>query len=116
MNTEPMSGKPVRIEIRKGGNVKTTQIFPSDPLARKKFFQAYRDILACDTEPAGFVEFLAGKIDSVFGDGIAGFILDGQCRADELIRFLCETAGFFKNARERLIDEYLGQNLNEVML
>jgi len=115
MSFELMSGKLVRVEIRRGGSVKGTALYPYEPETRNAFFDACRDIKDYAGENSGFVEFLARKINSIYGDGIAEFILDGQCRADELFRFLLETAKIFKNAREQLIEEYTSQDESEVM-
>ncbi len=101
------------IEIRRCDNVKKTEVYPSELNTRKVFFDACRELKAYSGEE--FAEFLAEKINSVYGDGVAEFIMDGQRRAEELMRFWYETAVFFVNERERLIAEYTEQYENEVM-
>ncbi len=121
----------VDIQIRAGGKVRSIKLFPSDRNTRSAFFRACGEIKAygndhreeicqtpaCDNtrDLTKFNLFLAEKIDHIYGNNVAEFITDGQCRPDELIRFLCETASFFKNQSERLIGEYVTGGGNEVM-
>ncbi len=119
MGFSESSTNSVDIELRSGNRKQVVTIFPSDLCTRRAFFAACEEIKNYGgnlDDPAAFNRFLDEKIDNIYGGNVADFITGGQCRPDELIRFLCETARFFIAQSERLIAEYTADTENEVMV
>ena len=60
-------------------------------------------------------DFVAERVDRVFGSGTADIIMNGGYNLSELVRFICEMAQYFKAASNELIKEYTVPDEGSVM-
>ena len=128
--------KPVSIEIEANGKTHNIEFYPSDLNTRQAFFEIYESLKAYKPaeiaptvdengvsnleleqtrELVRFTNFFAERFDRVFGRGAADIIMCGRCDPTELVRFICETAHYFKVQSEQLIREYTAPDNNGVM-
>lgn len=128
--------KPVEIEVEVNGKTHNIEFYPSDLKTRQAFFEIYEELkaykpaeivpitdengvsnleLESTREMVRFTEFLSERFDRVFGSGTAAIIMDGKCNPTELVRFICETARYFKAESEKLIGEYTAPSNDGVM-
>ncbi len=119
--------KPVVIEIEVDGQTSEIKFYPTDLKVRQDFFEIYEELKAYKPreitpvvdengvsnieieearELTRFTEFVAERVDRVFGAGTAEIIMNGGCYLHLLIRFICEMAQYFKAASNELIKEY----------
>lgn len=119
--------KPVVIEIEVDGKTSEIKFYPTDLKVRQDFFEIYEELKAYKPreitpvvdengvsnieleearELTRFTEFVAERVDRVFGAGTAEIIMNGGYSLHNLVRFICETAQYFKAASNELIREY----------
>lgn len=119
--------KPVVIEIEVDGQTSEIKFYPTDIKVRQDFFEIYEEMKAykpreivpvvdengvsnADIEAARelkrFTDFVAERVDRVFGAGTSALLMNGGCYIHVLVRFICETAQYFKAASNELIKEY----------
>ncbi len=60
-------------------------------------------------------DFVAERVERVFGSGTADIIMNGGYNLSELVRFICEMAQYFKAASNELIKEYTVPDEGSVM-
>ena len=130
------SHKPVEISIETNGKTHNIEFYPSDLNTRQAFFEIYEELKAYKPaeiapvvdengvsnveleqtrELVRFTNFFAERFDRVFGAGTADIIMCGRCDPTKLVRFICETAHYFKAQSEQLIREYTAPDNNGVM-
>lgn len=128
--------KPVIIEIEVDGKTSEIKFYPTDLRVRQDFFEIYEEMKAykpreivpvvdengvsnADIEAARelkrFTDFVAERVDRVFGAGISALLMNGGCYIHVLVRFICETAQYFKAASNNLIQEYTVTEESSVM-
>ena len=128
--------KPVVIEIEVDGKTSEINFYPTDLKVRQDFFEIYEELKAykpheitpvvdengvsnADIEAARelkrFTDFVAERVDRVFGSGTADIIMNGGYNLSELVRFICEMAQYFKAASNELIKEYTMSEESGVM-
>ncbi len=119
--------KPVVIEIEVDGKTSEIKFCPTDLKVRQDFFEIYEELKAYKPreivpvvdengvsnieleearELTRFTDFVAERVDRVFGAGTSEIIMNGGCYLHLLVRFICETAQYFKTASNSLIQEY----------
>lgn len=128
--------KPVIIEIEVDGKISEIKFYPTDIKARQDFFEIYEELKAykpreitpvvdengvsnIDLEEARelkrFTDFVAERVDRVFGTGTSEIIMNGGCYLHVLVHFICEMAKYFKAVSNELIKEYTAQEESGVM-
>lgn len=128
--------KPVVIEIEVDGKTSEIKFYPTDLKVRQDFFEIYEELKAYKPreitpvvdengvsnieleetrELKRLTDFVAERVDRVFGSGTADIIMNGFCNLSELVRFICETAQYFKVASNELIKEYTMSEESGVM-
>ena len=60
-------------------------------------------------------DFVAERVDRVFGEGTSEKLMNGGCYLHVLVRFICEMAQYFKAASNELIKEYTMPEESSVM-
>ena len=128
--------KPVVIEIEVDGKTSEIKFYPTDTKVRQDFFEIYEEMKAykpreivpvvdengvsnadieATRELKRFTDFVAERVDRVFGAGTSALLMNGGCYIHVLVRFICETAHYFKAASSELIKEYTMPNESGVM-
>lgn len=128
--------KPVVIEIEVDGKTSEINFYPTDLKVRQDFFEIYEELKAYKPreitpvvdengvsnveleearEMKRLTDFVAERVDRVFGSGTADIIMNGGYNLSELVRFICEMAQYFKAASNELIKEYTVQEESGVM-
>ena len=128
--------KPVVIEIEVDGKTSEIKFYPTDLRVRQDFFEIYEELKAykpreiapiidengvsnIELEEARelkrLTDFVAERVDRVFGSGTADIIRNGGYNRSELVRFICEMAQYFKAASNELIKEYTMPDESGVM-
>lgn len=128
--------KPVVIEIEVDGKTSEIKFYPTDLKARQDFFEIYEELKAYKPkeitpvvdengvsnieleearEMKRLTDFVAERVDRVFGDETANIIMNGGYCLSELVRFICEMAQYFKAASNELIKEYTAPDESSVM-
>ncbi len=128
--------KPVVIEIEVDGKTSEIKFYPTDLRVRQDFFEIYEELKAykpreiapiidengvsnIELEEARelkrLTDFVAERVDRVFGSGTADIIMNGGYNLSELVRFICEMAQYFKAASNELIKEYTMPDESGVM-
>ena len=128
--------KPVVIEIEVDGKTSEIKFYPTDLRVRQDFFEIYEELKAykpreiapiidengvsnIEIEEARelkrLTDFVAERVDRVFGSGTADIIMNGGYNLSELVRFICEMAQYFKAASNELIKEYTMPDESGVM-
>ena len=126
----------VTIEIEVEGQTSEIKFYPTDLKVRQDFFEIYEELKAykpheimpvvdengvsnIDLEEARemkrLTDFVAERVDRVFGSGTADIIMNGGYNLSELVRFICEMAQYFKAASNELIKEYTVPDEGSVM-
>lgn len=128
--------KPVVIEIEVDGQTSEINFYPTDLKVRQDFFEIYEELKAYKPreitpvvdengvsnveleearEMKRLADFVAERVDRVFGSGTADIIMNGRYNLSELVRFICEMAQYFKAASNELIKEYTMPDESGVM-
>ncbi len=128
--------KPVVIEVEVDGKTSKIKFYPTDLKVRQDFFEIYEELKAYKPreitpvvdengvsnveleearEMKRLTDFVAERVDRVFGSGTADIIMNGGYYLSELVRFICEMAQYFKAASNELIKEYTVQEESGVM-
>lgn len=128
--------KPVVIEVEVDGKTSKIKFYPTDLKVRQDFFEIYEELKAYKPreitpvvdengvsnveleearEMKRLTDFVAERVDRVFGSGTADIIMNGGYNLSELVRFICEMAQYFKAASNELIKEYTVQEESGVM-
>ena len=128
--------KPVVIEIEVDGKTSEINFYPTDLKVRQDFFEIYEELKAYKPreitpvvdengvsnveleearEMKRLTDFVAERVDRVFGSGTADIIMNGGYNLSELVRFICEMAQYFKAASNELIKEYTMSEESGVM-
>lgn len=128
--------EPVVIEVDIDGKTSEIKFYPTDTKVRQDFFEIYEEMKAykpreivpvvdengvsnADIEAARelkrFTDFVAERVDRVFGAGTSALLMNGGCYIHVLVRFICETAQYFKAASNSLIQEYTAPDESGVM-
>ncbi len=128
--------KPVVIEIEVDGKTSEIKFYPTDLRVRQDFFEIYEELKAykpreiapiidengvsnIELEEARelkrLTDFVAERVDRVFGKGTSKIIMNGGYYLSELVRFICEMAQYFKAASNELIKEYTMPDESGVM-
>lgn len=136
MKFKVQSEKPIIIEIEVDGKTSEIKFNPTDIRVRQDFFEIYEEMKAykpreiipvvdengvsnADIEAARelkrFTDFVAERVDRVFGTGTSALLMNGGCYLHVLVRFICETAQYFKSASNSLIQEYTAPTESGVM-
>ena len=119
--------KPVIIEVEVDGKTSEIKFYPTDVKVRQDFFEIYEELKAykpreitpvvdengvsnIELEEARelkrLTDFVAERVDRVFGEGTSDIIMNGGCYLHLLVRFICEMARYFKETSNALIKEY----------
>ncbi len=119
--------KPITIEVEVDGQINEIKFYPTDLKVRQDFFEIYEELKAYKPkeitpivdengvsnieleetrELKRLTDFVAERVDKVFGSGTADIIMNGRYNLSELVRFICEMAQYFKAASNELIKEY----------
>lgn len=130
------TAKPIMIDIDVNGTINRIEFYPTDLKVRQDFFEIYEELKAYKPkeimpvidengvsnieleearELTRFTDFVAERVDRVFGSGTADIIMNGFCNLSELVRFICEMAQYFKAASNELIKEYTMPDESGVM-
>lgn len=136
MKFKVQSEKPVVIEIDVDGQTSEINFYPTDLKVRQDFFEIYEELKAykpreiapiidengvsnIELEEARelkrLTDFVAERVDRVFGKGTSKIIMNGGYYLSELVRFICEMAQYFKAASNELIKEYTMPDESGVM-
>ena len=136
MKFKVQSEKPVVIEIDVDGQTSEINFYPTDLKVRQDFFEIYEELKAykpreiapiidengvsnIELEEARelkrLTDFVAERVDRVFGKGTSKIIMNGGYYLSELVRFICEMAQYFKAASNELIKEYTMPDESVVM-
>lgn len=136
MKFKVQSEKPVVIEIEIDGKTSEIKFYPTDLRVRQDFFEIYEEMKAYKPreivpivdengvsnveleetcELMRFTDFVAERVDRVFGVGTSEIIMNGGCSLHNLVRFICEMARYFKAASNELIKEYTAPEESGVM-
>lgn len=136
MKFKVQSEKPVVIEIEVDGKTSEIKFYPTDLRVRQDFFEIYEELKAykpreiapiidengvsnIELEEARelkrLTDFVAERVDRVFGKGTSKIIMNGGYYLSELVRFICEMAQYFKAASNELIKEYTMPDESGVM-
>ncbi len=126
----------VTIEIEVEGQTSEIKFYPTDLKVRQDFFEIYEELKAYKPheimpvvdengvsnieleearEMKRLTDFVAERVDRVFGSGTADIIMNGGYNLSELVRFICEMAQYFKAASNELIKEYTVPDEGSVM-
>lgn len=121
--------KPIEIEVDVDGKISTIHFYPTDLSIQQKFYEAYENLknykpkeitpvvdengvsnaeLENARELKRFTDFLGEQVDGIYGAGTAELLTGGRCEPSELIRFICETAHFFTQTSDKLINALQG--------
>ena len=127
---------PVTIDIDVNGTINRVEFYPTDLKIRQDFFEIYEELKAYKPkeitpvidengvsnieleetrELKRLTDFVAERVDRVFGSGTADIIMNGGYNLSELVRFICEMAQYFKAASNELIKEYTAPDESGVM-
>lgn len=119
--------KPIAIDIDVNGTINRVEFYPTNLKVRQDFFEIYEELKAYKPreitpvvdengvsnieleearEMKRLADFVAERVDRVFGSGTADIIMNGRYNLSELVRFICEMAQYFKAASNELIKEY----------
>ena len=119
--------KPVVIEVDVDGQISEIKFYPTDLKVRQDFFEIYEELKAYKPreitpvvdengvsnieleetrELKRLTDFVAERVDRVFGTGTSEIIMNGGCYLHVLVSFICEMAQYFKAASNELIKEY----------
>lgn len=130
------TAKPIMIDIDVNGAINRIEFYPTDLKVRQDFFEIYEELKAykpreitpvidengvsnIELEEARelkrLTDFVAERVDRVFGEGTSKIIMNGGYYLSELVRFICEMAQYFKAASNELIKEYTMPNESSVM-
>ncbi|MDE7194644.1 MAG: hypothetical protein K2O14_11840 [Oscillospiraceae bacterium] len=128
--------KPVTIEIEVDGKTSEIKFYPTDLKVRQDFFEIYEELKAYKPkeimpvidengvsnieleetrELKRLTDFVAERVDRVFGEGTSKIIMNGRYYLSELVRFICEMAQYFKAVSNSLIQEYTAPEESCVM-
>lgn len=128
--------KPITITLDVDGIEHEIKFYPTDLRTRETFYETYEQVKAYKpnditptTDENGvsdielqnarelrrFTEFLAERVDEIYGTGTTDIITGGRCVPHALIAFICETARYFAAASERLIRKYTAADESGVM-
>lgn len=128
--------KPIAIDIDVNGTINRVEFYPTDLKVRQDFFEIYEELKAYKPheitpvvdengvsnieleearEMKRLTDFVAERVDRVFGSGTADIIMNGGYNLSELVRFICEMAQYFKAASNELIKEYTVPDEGSVM-
>ena len=128
--------KPVVIEIEVDGKTSEIKFYPTDIKVRQDFFEIYEELKAYKPreivpvvdengvsnveleearEMKRLTDFVAERVDRVFGEGTSEKLMNGGCYLHVLVRFICEMAQYFKAASNELIKEYTMPDESGVM-
>ena len=130
------TAKPIMIDIDVNGAINRIEFYPTDLKVRQDFFEIYEELKAykpkeitpvidengvsnIELEEARelkrLTDFVAERVDRVFGEGTSKIIMNGGYYLSELVRFICEMAQYFKAASNSLIQEYTAPEESCVM-
>lgn len=119
--------KPVVIEIEVDGKTSEIKFYPTDLKVRQDFFEIYEELKAYKPreiipvvdengvsnieleearEMKRLTDFVAERVDRVFGEGTSKKLMNGGYYLHILVQFICEMAQYFKAASNSLIQEY----------
>ena len=136
MKFKVQTEKPIVIEIEVDGQTSEIKFYPTDTKVRQDFFEIYEEMKAYKPreiapvidengvsnieleearELTRFTNFVAERVDRVFGAGTSALLMNGGCYIHVLVRFICETAQYFKAASNSLIQEYTAPDESGVM-
>ena len=128
--------KPITIEVEVEGQINEIKFYPTDLKVRQDFFEIYEEMKAYKPkeimpvidengvsnieleetrELKRLTDFVAERVDRVFGEGTSKIIMNGGYYLSELVRFICEMAQYFKAASNSLIQEYTAPEESCVM-
>ena len=128
--------KPITIEVEVEGQINEIKFYPTDLKVRQDFFEIYEEMKAYKPkeimpvidengvsnieleetrELKRLTDFVAERVDRVFGEGTSKIIMNGGYYLSELVRFICEMAQYFKAASNELIKEYTMPDESSVM-
>lgn len=130
------TAKPIMIDIDVNGTINRIEFYPTDLKVRQDFFEIYEELKAYKPkeitpvidengvsnieleetrELKRLTDFVAERVDRVFGKGTSKIIMNGGYYLSELVRFICEMAQYFKAASNELIKEYTMPDESGVM-
>ncbi len=136
MKFKVKSEKPVIIEVEVDGKTSEIKFYPTDLKVRQDFFEIYEEMktykphqivpvidqngvsnadIEATRELKRFTDFVAERVDRVFGYGTSALLMNGGCYIHVLVRFICETAQYFKAVSNSLIQEYTAPDESGVM-
>ena len=136
MKFKVKSEKPVIIEVEVDGKTSEIKFYPTDLKVRQDFFEIYEEMktykphqivpvidqngvsnadIEATRELKRFTDFVAERVDRVFGYGTSALLMNGGCYIHVLVRFNCETAQYFKAVSNSLIQEYTAPDESGVM-